>query len=66
VISGLKSIRWAAENSFGFEAINNAVVKVTESTAEGLRTTQTGILGWNVFGIVASIIILFAILILGA
>ncbi len=66
VINGLKSIRWAAENSFGFEAINNAVVKVTESTAEALRSTQTGILGWNVFGIVASIIILFAILILGA
>lgn len=66
LIDGLKSIRWAAENSFGFEAINKAVVKVTQSTAEALRTTQTGVLGWNVFGILASIIILFVILLLGA
>jgi NADH-quinone oxidoreductase subunit L len=66
VINGLKSIRWAAENSFGFEAINQAVVKVTQSTADALRTTQTGVLGWNVFGILASIIILFVILVLGA
>ena len=65
-ISGLKSIRWAAENSFGFEALNDAVVKVTNSTAEMLRQTQTGLLNWNVLGIVASVIILFAILILGA
>lgn len=66
LINGLKSIRWAAENSFGFEAINNAIVKVTQSTAEALRVTQTGILNWNVFGILASVIILLAILVLGA
>lgn len=66
MINGLKSIRWAAENSFGFEAINRAIVKVTQSTAEALRATQTGLLNWNVMGIVASVIILFVILLLGA
>lgn len=66
LVNGLKSIRWAAENSFGFEAINSAIVKVTQSTAEALRVTQTGILNWNVFGILASVIILLAILVLGA
>lgn len=66
VSNGLKSIRWAAEKSFGFEAINSAVVKTTTNIADTLRQTQTGILNWNVLGIVASIIVLFAILILGA
>lgn len=66
LVNGLKSIRWAAENSFGFEAINRAVVRITQSTAEALRVTQTGVLSWNVFGILASVIILFAILFLGA
>jgi NADH-quinone oxidoreductase subunit L len=66
LVDGLKSIRWAAENSFGFEAINQAVVNVTHSLAENLRKTQTGYLNWNVLGILAAVIILFAILALGA
>ena len=66
LVHGLKSLRWVAENSFGFEAINNAIVRVTQSTAETLRNTQTGILNWNILGILTSIIILFAILVLGA
>ncbi len=64
--SGLKSIRWAAEKSFGFEAVNSAILRVTQSLAEGLRNTQTGLLGWNVVGILAAVIVLFTILILGA
>ena len=66
VTNGLRSIRWAAEKSFGFEAINSAVVSVTHSIAEAVRRTQTGLLGWNVVGIVLTVIVLFAILILGA
>jgi len=65
VVDGLKSIRWASENSFGFEAINNAVVRVTNSLAEGLRGTQTGILNWNILGIMAALVVLFAVIILG-
>lgn len=65
-VDGLKSIRWAADNSFGFEAINSAVVGITNSLADTLRKTQTGLLNWNVFGILAALIILFAAILLGA
>jgi len=65
LINGLRSIRWASEKSFGFEALNTAFVEVTNNIAEALRSTQTGILNWNVFAIAASLIILFVILVLG-
>jgi NADH-quinone oxidoreductase subunit L len=66
LVDGLKSIRWASENSFGFEAINNSIVRITNSMAEGLRNTQTGYLNWNVFGILAAVIVIFVILAVGA
>jgi hypothetical protein len=62
----LHSIRWAAENSFGFEAVNGAITRTTGSLAEKLRDTQTGHLSWNVLGIVAAVAILFVYIILGA
>ena len=65
-IEGLKSIQWAADRSFGFEAINSAVVRVTNGLAETLRNTQTGLLNWNVLGILAALIILIAAISLGA
>jgi hypothetical protein len=64
--NGLKSIRWAAENSFGFEAVNDAVTRLTARIAEALRDTQTGHLSWNVVGIVAAVIILFVFIATGA
>ena len=66
LVDGLKSLRWVADNSFGFEAINSAVVRITNSVAEALRGTQTGLLNWNVLGIMAALIILCTILVLGA
>ena len=66
LVEGLKSIRWVSENSFGFEAINSAVVRITNSLAETLRKTQTGYLNWNVLGILAAVIVLFTLLVLGA
>jgi NADH-quinone oxidoreductase subunit L len=65
-VDGLKSIRWAAENSFGFEAINGAISRSTQSLAESLRNTQTGHLSWNVLGIIATAIILFVYTLVGA
>jgi len=65
-IEGLKNLRWASEKSFGFEAINGAVVNITNSVAEALRGTQTGILNWNVLGILAALVILVILIILGA
>jgi NADH-quinone oxidoreductase subunit L len=64
--NGLKSIRWAAENSFGFEAVNDAVSRTTERIAVALRETQTGHLSWNVVGIVAAVVILFVYIATGA
>jgi len=65
LINSMRSIRWASENSFGFEAVNTAFVEATNNIAEALRSTQTGILNWNVLGIIASVIVLFAIVALG-
>jgi hypothetical protein len=61
----MRSLWWASENSFGFEAVNTAFVEATNNFAEALRSTQTGILNWNVLGIIASVIVLFAIVALG-
>ncbi|MBP7355214.1 MAG: NADH-quinone oxidoreductase subunit L [Longilinea sp.] len=62
----LRGLGWAAENSFGFEAINRGIVRGVSGAAEGLRITQTGLLNWNVVGIVAGLLIVIAILALGA
>jgi NADH-quinone oxidoreductase subunit L len=55
-----------ADASFGFEAINRAVVRGVQGFGEAMRFTQTGELAWNVVGIAAGLIILLAILTLGA
>jgi NADH-quinone oxidoreductase subunit L len=56
----------AATNSFGFEAINHAIVDGTQSSAEALRVTQTGELNWNIVGLIGGLIIVLASVILGA
>jgi NADH-quinone oxidoreductase subunit L len=65
VASALGGIGRMAANSFGFEAINRAVVRVTEESAESLRATQNGVLNWNVLAILASLVALLGILALG-
>jgi len=55
----------AATNGFGFEAVNRAVVMVTQNSAEKLRSTQTGMLSWNVAYLVIALIVVLAILVLG-
>ncbi|MBN2258483.1 MAG: NADH-quinone oxidoreductase subunit L [Anaerolineaceae bacterium] len=55
-----------ADASFGFEAINRAVVRASQGIGEALRFTQTGELAWNVVGIAAGLILILAILTLGA
>lgn len=62
----LEWLRKASVNSFGFEWVNRAIVKGTQATGEGLRVTQTGVLGWNVLAILVTIILLFAIYAVGA
>ena len=62
----LSGIGWMAEHSFGFEAINRAVVQVTSQASEDLRGTQTGWLNWNVLAIVIGLVVVITILALGA
>jgi NADH-quinone oxidoreductase subunit L len=59
-------LRWTAEHSFGFEAINSGVVKATQATAEGLRVTQTGLLSWNLLAVLGTIILFFTLFAIGA
>lgn len=58
----LSGVARAAVNSFGFEAVNRAIVNGTVETAEGMRKTQTGLLNWNVFGIVTALVVVLAFL----
>jgi NADH-quinone oxidoreductase subunit L len=63
------ALRWfdrAASNSFGFEVINRGVVRFTQATSEALRSTQTGMLNWNVLGILLGLIVLLVVLVAGA
>jgi len=61
----LRGISWAAASSFGFEAINRGVVWVTQRGAEKLRDTQTGLLNWNVAGILAALVIVLVVMVVG-
>ena len=54
----------AAEHDFGFEWINSRVVEATSGSAEAMRTTQTGLVSWNIAGIVGGLILVLAMLLL--
>jgi NADH-quinone oxidoreductase subunit L len=68
-LSGLsRALRGAssmAANSFGFEAINRAIIRTTQNSAEALRSTQTGSLNWNIFGILLGLAAVLIILAMG-
>jgi NADH-quinone oxidoreductase subunit L len=61
----LRPVRGVIERGFGFEAVNRGVVKAVQGAGEGLRVTQSGILNWNVAGIVLAVIALLLALVLG-
>ena len=66
LVKGLGWLKFAAEHSFGFEAINSGVVEAAEVSSEGLRNTQTGLLGYNILAVVATLIVLFTLFAMGA
>jgi NADH-quinone oxidoreductase subunit L len=66
LVRALQGVAWAAASSFGFEAINRGVVRATQEGAESLRVTQTGLLNWNVLGMLAGLVAVLAALLLGA
>lgn len=63
-----KAFHWlgyAANNSFGFEAVNKFIVRETQAVAEELRDTQTGLLNWNIAGLLIGLIAVIIILVMG-
>ncbi len=58
-------VAWAADHSFGFEAINRGIVSATVESGESLRVTQTGLLGWNVLGIILALAAVLGVLAMG-
>ncbi|NLG98481.1 MAG: NADH-quinone oxidoreductase subunit L [Chloroflexi bacterium] len=62
----LQDVIGLARNSFGFEAINRGIVSGVQSWAENLRDVQTGLLNWNIVGILAGLITVLVIVALGA
>jgi NADH-quinone oxidoreductase subunit L len=53
-LSGLGRL---ATNGFGFEDINRGIVKGTFKAADLIRPLQTGLLNWNVVGIVGGLLV---------
>jgi hypothetical protein len=49
----------------GFEWINKQITNLTTGASSVLSLTQTGILNWNVVGIVGGLILLLSILLWG-
>jgi NADH-quinone oxidoreductase subunit L len=54
------------DTSFGFESVNIFVVQAVSRFAERLRITQSGELNWNIFGIISALLVVLAVLWLGA
>ncbi|MBP7689473.1 MAG: NADH-quinone oxidoreductase subunit L [Thermoflexales bacterium] len=65
LVNRAQGVAQMARDSFGFEAINRGVVRVTVQSAEALRTTQTGLLNWNVAGIIGGLIVVLIVLMVG-
>jgi len=65
VAHALRGVGKMASQSFGFEALNRGVVRLTVASAESLRTTHNGVLNWNVMAILVGLVVVLAILALG-
>jgi NADH-quinone oxidoreductase subunit L len=65
LVNRAQGLAQLARDSFGFEAINRGVVRATVQAAEALRLTQTGLLNWNVAGIVGGLIVTLIVLTAG-
>jgi len=57
ITSRLRGVRRIVESGYGFEAINRGVSRGIAASGEGLRSTQSGLLNWNVAAIVMAVIV---------
>jgi NADH-quinone oxidoreductase subunit L len=51
-----------AENRFGFEHLNQGIIRIARSLSSAISLTQTGQLNWNIVGIVGGLGIVLALL----
>jgi NADH:ubiquinone oxidoreductase subunit 5 (subunit L)/multisubunit Na+/H+ antiporter MnhA subunit len=58
----LRPLARIAENRFGFEHLNQGVIRVAKAISSAIRLTQTGQLNWNLVGIVGGLGIVLALL----
>jgi NADH-quinone oxidoreductase subunit L len=65
LIAGIEGARRAAEGGLGFESINRGVSRAVQGAGEGLRVTQSGLLNWNVAGIVIAVVAVMIALVWG-
>ena len=54
------------ETSFGFDWLNARVVALVKGAATRLQVVQTGVLSWNILGIIAALVFVLAFLAWGA
>jgi NADH-quinone oxidoreductase subunit L len=59
-------LKRAAGDGFWFEVLNQKVVEVTKNIAASISIFQTGQLNWNVFGILAGLLVVLILLAWGA
>ncbi|HVO38828.1 MAG TPA: NADH-quinone oxidoreductase subunit L [Spirochaetia bacterium] len=60
-----ETMRRGAEGGLGFEIINRGITGGVQKAGESLRATQSGLLNWNVLGIVAAVVVVLAVLAIG-
>jgi len=49
-----------ATDGFGFESLNRGIVNATLKAADTIRPLQTGLLNWNVVGILGGLVVVLA------
>ncbi len=65
VARGFSWLSGWSDTMFGFEPVNRWIAKTVQHGAEALRGTQTGLLQWNIGGILAGLLVLLAVLVVG-
>lgn len=61
----LEATRRGAEGGLGFEIINRGISTATQWMGENLRVTQSGILNWNMAGIIIAVVAVLIVLVIG-
>lgn len=65
LVARMEPLATFARQGLGFDWLNLQIVNLTKRSASALRTTQTGQLSWNLFGVVAGLVLVLAILTTG-